>query len=83
LSEVKDYAKLFEGFYNLVLNFRVHWFSAESREALCHDEENGLACGLLARSMIDFGTKLGERATKRLREEHIAWLTTVSSNSTA
>lgn len=32
--------------------------------------------------MIDFSTKLGERAAKRLKEEHVAWITTVTSNGT-
>ena len=32
--------------------------------------------------MIDLTTELGVRATKRLKDEYVVWLTTVSSNST-
>ena len=33
-------------------------------------------------NMIDFTTKLGLRAVKRLRNEHIVWLTTTSADGT-
>lgn len=33
-------------------------------------------------NMIDFTTKLGSRAAKRLQNEHIIWLTTTSSDGT-
>ena len=32
--------------------------------------------------MIDLTTELGVRATKRLKDEYVVWLTTVSSNGT-
>jgi PPOX class probable F420-dependent enzyme len=32
--------------------------------------------------MIDLATKLGARAAKRLRKEHLIWLTTTSSDGT-
>ena len=42
----------------------------------------GLPFGTREARMIDLTSKLGVRAGKRLREEHILWLTTVASDGT-
>lgn len=36
----------------------------------------------LLRNMIDFTTKLGSRAARRLQNEHVIWLTTMAADGT-